>query len=88
MPYSKWKVRYELSFLEKNQVWEKARGSTLHQVDEQTMKKLDAKLVLSGYEIKLGAIEAPSSHCWLVNTCWAMSSPTEHGTLIRDNLKK
>ena len=51
-------------------------------------EKLADKLVLSGYEIKLGAIEAPSTHCWLVNTCWAMSSPTEQGTLISDNLKK
>ena len=36
----------------------------------------------------LGAIETPSIHCLLDNTCWAISSPTELGMLIREILKR
>ena len=36
----------------------------------------------------LGAIETPSIHCLLDNTCSAISSPTEQGMLIREILKR
>ena len=44
-------------------------------------------LVLSGEESTLGAIDMPSNHCLLDNICWAISSPTEQGMLIKDILK-
>jgi hypothetical protein len=36
----------------------------------------------------LGAIDSPSIHCLLDNTCGAISSPTEQGVVIRVILKR
>ena len=46
------------------------------------------KLVLLGEVSMLGAIDSPSIHCLVDNTCGAISSPTEQGMFISATLKR
>ena len=47
---------------------------------------IDDKSSCCGEDKKFGEDDSPSTHCLVVNTCCATSSPTEQGAFISANL--
>ena len=60
---------------------QEAPGGRIIQFDS-----VDDKSSCCGEDKKFGEDDSPSTHCLVVNTCGATSSPTEQGAFISANL--